>query len=115
MKTATILSAIGLATLAGCVTLPEEKVISFSNASAKFSVVKYGCVIEEGKYTDVSGNGKSKPFVRLIALANGGETVAEWTGYCDTVIPNGTSRCQMFGPRKAASQCSNYETYRVFW
>jgi hypothetical protein len=113
MKTVSILGVFSLIGLTGCAVLPQDEQYGFSNASAKFSFVKQGCVIEEGKYTDVSGKGKSRPYIKLIAVTNGGETVAEWSGYCNTVIPNGSSQCRLSGPRKASFQCANYDSYRA--
>lgn len=113
MKIAYIFGAFSLIGLASCAGLPQEEVHSFSNASGKFSFVKLGCVIEDGRYTDISGNGKTNPRIKLLAVTNSGETVAEWYGTCNTVIANGSSQCRMSGPKKASFQCANYDTYRV--
>lgn len=100
--------------LSGCAALlPQAETIKFSGRNAELRVVKTGCVLDSGTYTDVSGRGNSHPMARFIAVSNGGQTVGQWTAYCEAVVPNGTSSCKIFGPKKAASECGNYDRYMV--
>lgn len=114
MKLKFALAVAAVTILSGCaVLLPPAEVIKFSGTNADFSVVKTGCVLEPGRYTDTSGKGNSYPMVKFIAVTSGGQTVGQWTAFCEAVVPNGTSSCRIVGPKKAAFDCSNYDRYMV--
>lgn len=100
--------------LTGCAAMmPTEETISFSGAIANLTVIKRGCVMEQGQYTDRSGKGKSFPYVKFIAVSNSGETVGEWHASCKAVVPYGTSYCNISGTKKAHFECANYDKYTL--
>ncbi len=107
-----VLSVVGLA---GCAVMaPGNEPYRFSNEKSEFSFVKIGCVLDQGKFTDRSGKGNSYPYIRVIAITNGGETVGQWSASCRAVVPNGSSSCSISGPQKAFFECTNYHTFQVF-
>jgi hypothetical protein len=103
-----------VAALGGCSTvLPTPETIKFSGTGAEFAFEKKGCVLTNGRYTDLSGKGNSRPWMKFIAVTNGGQTVGEWMALCAAVVPNGTSSCEIVGPKKAYYECSNYDQFRL--
>lgn len=114
MKAVIAVCVSTVALLAGCATmLPPEETFRFSGDKAEFTFVKSGCVLVRGKYTDRSGKGNTYPYVKFIAVSNSGETVGEWRASCSAVMPNGTSSCDISGPKKAYFECANYHKFSV--
>lgn len=114
MKLKCALAVAVVAILSGCaVLLPPATVINFTGTKGDFSVVKTGCVLESGRFTDKSGRGNPYPLVKFIAVTNSGQTVGQWTAICEAVVPNGTSNCRISGPKKAAFECSNYDQFMI--
>jgi hypothetical protein len=101
-----------LTALGGCAAVrPTSETIKFSGTGAEFAFEKRACVLTNGKYTDLSGKGNPRPWLKFIAVTNGGQTVGEWTAFCAAVVPGGTSSCDIVGPKKAYYECSNYDKF----
>lgn len=114
MKLKCAIAVAVIAALGGCAAmLPPPETIRFSGENAKFSFVKTGCVLGSGTYTDLSGKGKSRPMLKFIAVTSAGQTVGQWTAFCEAVAPNGTSTCNISGPKKSYYQCDNYDEFMV--
>lgn len=93
--------------------LPTPQIIRFSSDRGELAIEKVGCVIQRGQYTDRSGNGNARPFFKFIAVTEGGATAGQWYASCQAVVPNGTSTCDINGPRKAAFECANYDHFMM--
>ena len=107
------------ATLQGCATeATQEQNIYFSGAKADFTVVKTGCAIRSGQYTDKTGKGNAYPSILFIAVAEDGRTLAQWGATCRAVAPNGTSECKISGSGKAFEGgggvgCPDFQKFRI--
>ena len=114
MKLLKIAVVLGTVSLIGCAGMvPTPQVIRFTGQGGELAVEKVGCVIERGRYTDLSGKGNRFPFYKFIAVTNSGETVAQWFASCPAVVPNGTARCTISGPKKAYFECGNYDQFKI--
>lgn len=107
------------ATVQGCATgvLKEEK-IRFSGDKSEFIFVKSGCFLKSGQFTDRSGQGKSFPLIKFIAVSDGGKTIGEWRAFCRAVAPNGTSDCDIRGEGRAydgggGMGCPDFQNFRI--
>lgn len=108
-----------VAALQGCATaVLQEQRIQFSGENAEFTVVKTGCMIRRGQYTDKTGRGNASPYIKFIAVADDGRTLAQWRATCRAVAPNGTSDCDVSGDGQAfegggGMGCPDFQKFRI--
>lgn len=85
-------------TFQGCaVGVLNEQRIKFSDEDAELVVVKRGCLIRRGEYSNRSGRVNSSPSVKFIAVGKGEKKIGEWYASCKAAEPNRTSDCDIMG------------------
>lgn len=99
MSNVKILTAFLLSTiLQACATgVLDEKRIKFSDEYGELTVVKRGCLIKRGEYSNRSGRVNSAPSVKFIAVGKGEKKIGEWYASCKAAEPNTTSDCDISG------------------
>ena len=107
------------AILQGCATgTPTGRKVTFDVPDRfEFSFVQNGCVATQGKFTNRTERGYTRPTVSFVAVNRSGHTVGEFIAWCKTVAAHGSSDCEITSPTitvgKTFSGCAEYEEFRV--